>query len=100
MKYRVVLPGHVENLIADQALYIAEDSIHRALQWERGLREAIERLGETPRANPISVPDTELAGYEVRKLIHGNYLVFYRIDDDAKTVFVEGFRHGARLPER
>ncbi len=37
--------------------------------------------------------------YEIRRLIFGNYLAIYTIDEVRKTVKVVGFRHGARLPQ-
>ena len=33
----------------------------------------------------------------VLKLVHGNYLIYYRVDEGKKTVEVLSFKHGARV---
>jgi plasmid stabilization system protein ParE len=33
----------------------------------------------------------------VLKLIHGNYLIYYRVNEGKKTVEVLSFKHGARM---
>lgn len=99
MIYRVVIPLHVLDQIDEHMVRIAQDSVDRALNWQDGLMDHIARLDELPKAHPISEADTEINGYELRKLNHGNYLVIFRVDEDRHMVFVEGFRHGAMLPK-
>lgn len=90
----------VENQILDQALYIAEDSVDRALQWERSLRERILSLGELPKAHPISEPESRAFGRDIRKTNFGDYLIFYRVDDEQQMVYILAFMHGARRGDR
>ena len=33
----------------------------------------------------------------VLKLVHGNYLLYYRVDEGKRTVQVISFRHGAKI---
>ena len=33
----------------------------------------------------------------VQKLIHGNYLIYYRVDESKRTVEVLRFKHGAKI---
>ena len=33
----------------------------------------------------------------VLKLVHGNYLIYYRVDEGKKTVEVLSFKHGAQV---
>lgn len=99
MKYRVEIPPHVENQILDQALYIARDSVDRALTWAEETRSKINALGDMPKATPVDSDASDRAGHVVRRRAIGNYLVFYFVDDDNHVVVIEGFRHGARQPE-
>lgn len=63
--------------------HIARDNPRRALSFLQELRERTERLLDTPRAYPL-VPRYEHVG--VRRCVHGNYLIFYRIGPDAIEV--------------
>ena len=99
MNYRVQIPPHVENQILEHALYIAEDSVDRALEWEQEIRSKIMALSDLPKASSLDPAVSERVGHEVRRYAVGNYLVFYFVDDAEGVVVIEGFRHGARLPE-
>src|SRR5260370_41859404 len=65
----------------------ARDKPHRALSFVLEIRESCEVLGETPEAFPL-VPQHQGSG--VRRRVHGDYLIFYRIARD-----VVGVLHGA-----
>lgn len=69
---------------------IAKDSPQRAVMFVRELRNSCESLGEFPRAYPL-VPRYEDSG--VRRRVHGNYLIFYRISGE--TIAVLHILHGA-----
>jgi len=69
---------------------IAQDNPERAVTFVRELRVSCESLGEFPRSYPL-VPRYEDSG--VRRRVHGNYLIFYRIGID--TVDVLHVIHGA-----
>lgn len=96
MSFAVVLLPVVENQILDQALYIAEDSIDRALEWEQSLRERILSLGELPEAHPISEPESRAFGRDIRKTNFGDYLIFYRVDEEQQAVYILTFMHRAQ----
>jgi len=96
VSYAVVLLPVVENQILEQAMYIAEDSIDRALQWEQSLRERIVSLGELPKAHPISEPESRAFGREIRKSNFGDYLIFYRVEDKQQAVYILALIHGAQ----
>ena len=70
--------------------HIARDSPRRALSFMRELRDARAGLADMPAAYPL-VPRYEERG--VRRRMHGNYLIFYRIEADA--VVVVHVLHGA-----
>jgi toxin ParE1/3/4 len=71
--------------------YIARDNPRRALTFVRELRELAMRIGDLPRAFPL-VPRYER--YGIRRRTAGNYLIFYRIEDE--KIFIVHITHGAR----
>ena len=71
--------------------YIARDNPSRARSFIAELRTACLTLAEMPRAFPI-VPRYERLG--VRRRPHGNYSIFYRVDQD--RVSIVQILHGAR----
>jgi len=62
--------------------HIAKDSARRTLSFVAEI-EARCRVPATPLAYPL-VPRYEVSG--IRRLVHGNYLVFYRVEEDAVTI--------------
>lgn len=56
---------------------IAHDNPHRAETFLEELYERCHGIGRTPKAYPL-VPGYEASG--IRGRVHGNYLIFYRID--------------------
>lgn len=76
-------------------LAIMQDSPVRAGTFVDELHESCESLGQSPRAFPL------LPGYEdkgIRRRVHGNYLIFYRIAETGVEVL--HILHGARDYER
>lgn len=63
--------------------YIAQNNSRRALSFVQELRDKCLSLGNMPQAYPL-VPRYEK--YGVRRRVHGNYLIFYRIDAGQVTV--------------
>lgn len=96
MSYRVVIPASVQNVILEHALFIAEDSIEHALQWEAELRDTILSLGEAPKAFRVDETLTARLGHEIRRRPLGNYVIFYHLDHRKQTVVIEHFRHASQ----
>ena len=71
--------------------WIARDDPARALAFLRVLRLKCSELAATPRLYPL-VSRYERQG--VRRRLHGDHLIFYRIDGDA--VEIVHVLHGAR----
>lgn len=63
--------------------YIASDSPERAISFIGELRTACLGLAEFPRRFPL-VP--RYAEHEVRHRVHGNHLIFYRVETGSVTV--------------
>ncbi|MBX9663862.1 type II toxin-antitoxin system RelE/ParE family toxin [Novosphingobium sp.] len=70
--------------------FIARDSPRQALLFITELREACERLTTFPRRYPVVHHDKR---GEIRKALHGNYLIFFKIEED--TIYVIHILHGA-----
>lgn len=70
--------------------YIARDNPRRALSFVLELRTRCEELLDTPNGFAI-VPRYE--GYGIRRRVHGNYLIFYRVE--TRKVVIVHIRHGA-----
>jgi plasmid stabilization system protein ParE len=65
--------------------------------------EAAQRLGSSLLDLTLSLDSMPYRGSKVQKrrgilkLIQGNYLIYYRINEGKKTVEVLSFKHGARI---
>jgi addiction module RelE/StbE family toxin len=70
--------------------YIAKDNPRRALSLVQELRARCEGLADIPLGFPL-VPRYERQG--IRRRVHGNYLIFYRVDGE--KVVVIHVLHGA-----
>jgi plasmid stabilization system protein ParE len=82
--------------LEDIADHIAQDSPRRALSFVRELRAACLDLGDMPLRFPVI---GERDGTPVRRRVHQNYLIFYRVPDD-RTLGILRILHGARDFER
>ena len=88
---RVVLAqAAIADLIAI-GRYIANDSPARAETFVQQLEQKCLELGSMPRAFPF-VPHRK--NKDVRRRVHGNYLIFYRVGAD--QIDVIHVLHGAR----
>ena len=65
--------------------------------------EAAKKLGSSLLDLALSLDSMPYRGSKVKKrrgvlkLIHGNYLIYYRVNEGKKTVEVVSFKHGARM---
>ena len=58
-----------------------------ALKYIHGLRQEIEKLESFPGAI-APVPDEPWHSRGIRRIIHKNFYIYYRIDENAKCVYV------------
>ena len=99
MTYTVEITDAAFEAIGDQARYIAIDcqAPLNASRWLEQVWDAIDDLEHLPSRHNLA-PENAFKTYEVRRVLVGDYLVLFTIDEGAYKVWVIGFRHGRRLP--
>jgi mRNA-degrading endonuclease RelE of RelBE toxin-antitoxin system len=99
MKYTVEVTKTAFELIQDQARYIAADchAPLNASRWLEQIWDVVDGLESLPERHNFA-PENDYKTYEVRRVLAGEYLILFTIDEPAKKVWVIGFRHGSRLP--
>jgi toxin ParE1/3/4 len=93
MRVRLTLAARHD--LVEIAKSVARDNPKRALSLMGELQESCRALKDFPEAFPIIVTKDNL---EVRRKVHGNFLIFYHILP--KIVEVLYVRHGARETEK
>ena len=88
---KVVLTQEARDDLERIGDHIAEENPARARGFVRELLEAARGIGRTPRAFQ-QVP--RYARHDVRRRVHGAYLIFYRIDEDGVSIL--HILHGSR----
>lgn len=98
MTYEVYYTPTVRADIAKQIDYFLEQRVSEAVieRWIISLFDTIDQLYELPHRYPIDPGFSLDTGRDTHKLVFGNYLVFFEIDDARSLVRVVGFTHGAR----
>jgi plasmid stabilization system protein ParE len=92
---RVVLTEAAWADVLNIGLAIKEHNASRAESFVNELYDRCKQLGDMPFAYPL-LRDHEATG--IRRRVHGNYLIFYRIEGD--TVQIIHVLHGAMDYER
>lgn len=97
--YRVIVSPDAADKIAGYAGYIAHQSgsDEVARNWIINVYTTIDKLEHLPRRRELA-EESEHSSNELRRLIIGNYIALFTIDDEVSAVRVIGFRHAARLP--
>lgn len=95
MAYLVNLNARAERDLAHLYAAINAEQSDAALEWYRGLKEAILTLEASPNRCPVTPENPGL-----RHLLYGNkphvYRVIYRVVEKGKRVDILHIRHGAR----
>lgn len=97
MKYKIMRTDKAEEQLREIIFYIAEDSgsVDVALNYLDKIETAINRLKNFPRSgNTPRYSILRKQGYLV--LIVEKHLIFYKIDDDKKTVTIYAVLDGRR----
>lgn len=92
---KVDISAAAEADLVDIAEYIRRDSIPRAHSFVQELLDSCEAISAVPFSFPL-VPRYRTLG--LRRKVHGNYLIFYRVGED--RIEVVRIVHGAREIDR
>ena len=89
-RYRVDVSEPAENDLRDIVRYISAQlsAPMTATKMMDALEDAIARLADIPQKYSL-VTDERLASMGYRKLVVKNYIAFFTIDEQSKTVDVE-----------
>ena len=100
MTYRVLMSPKVLDAIDRHLVYLRHEGAppDRMDAWLEGLLATIDSLYLMPRRFPVAETVMGAKGYEVRRANHGDYALFYRINEDTRMVEVIAFRHGRQRP--
>lgn len=94
MSHRIIWRPVAESDLAGIVDYIAQDNPTRAESFGQELREKVGALAQHPllgRSGRPGLPDW------LRELVvHKNYIVFYRVREESRTVEVLRVRHTAQ----
>ncbi|MFN0132766.1 MAG: type II toxin-antitoxin system RelE/ParE family toxin [Phycisphaerales bacterium] len=100
MTYGVLISPEVLDAIDRHLVYLRHEGAppDRMEAWLGGLLATIDSLYLMPRRFPVAETVTAANGYEVRRVNHGDYSLFYHIDDNDHLVEILAFRHGRQRP--
>lgn len=80
---RVELSAPAESDLYEIGLFIASDNLERALTFTDELEATCRRPAEHPRRFPVI---RRRSGFEIRRCVHRDYLILYRIDRERIVV--------------
>lgn len=69
--------------------YIGSNNPRRAVSFVREIRSHCKQLGGFPESYPLLIGGSQS---ELRRVVHGQYLIFYRVTDEVEILRV---LHGA-----
>lgn len=94
--YRVVFAQAALDAIDAQLAYFRARAVGEAVmsEWLTTLMDRVDTLARMPRQYPVAELVSRVAGQEIRRLNHGEYALFYRVQDTPHLVEIMAFRHG------
>ncbi len=89
MSYQVRITETAKQNLREIAFYIAEHAMDReiAKRFVMALREECKRLADSPQAGALP-KDRILRSFDFRYIVYKDYLIFYNIDEEHRTVNV------------
>lgn len=102
MKYRVEyteafvrdVEAHIDYLLGQGA------PTETIAAWYDALFARLDRLDEMPKRLAVDPRQSQICGFEVRKLHHNDYIAFYAVDEQGCRVSLLKFQHGTRERSR
>lgn len=98
MKFRVEYSRSFLEDIRNQVGYLREQHVPEETidRWFGKLLNRIDALEQSPKRHPVDEIQSGAINAPSRKMVHGDYLVFYTVADAEGRVEVDRFVHGAR----
>ncbi|MEM1167136.1 MAG: type II toxin-antitoxin system RelE/ParE family toxin [Planctomycetota bacterium] len=98
MSYRVEYGSSFLDAVKTRVAYLratgaSEDAIER---WFANLFDLIDGLYTMPKRGPVAEAQTTTYGFEVRRLVFGDHLIYYRVDEERHAVGVLFLMYGAQ----
>jgi len=91
MAYRIVYKAYAERDIWEIADYLSDHSMPAAVKFLQEVKRRIEGLADMPLMCP------KIASHQdYRKMVVGNYVVAYIVNEQAKEVLIMRVVHGRR----
>ncbi len=96
-KYKIAVSEPAENDLRDIVRYISSQlsAPITALKMMDTIEEAIAGLSDIPKTYPL-LSDDRLQTMGYHKLLVKNYIVFFPVDDNSNTVYVERILYARR----
>ncbi len=100
MIYEVLIVPAAKLRIRQQAEYIAteQQAPETAAKWLARVFDRVNGLAEMPRRFAVAVEDA-WCDYEVRRIPIGQFVLFFTIVDETRTVWVIHAKHGKQLTQ-
>lgn len=92
--YRIVWRPMAEDDLDNIVDYIAQDNPTRAEEFGRELRAKVLSLQQHPKLGRSGRPG--LPPFLRELVVHRNYIIFYRVLDDSRTVEILRVKHTAQ----
>lgn len=101
MTYRVIYAPSFREDIRKQVAYMVDETVavETIESWFGKLYDLVDKLDQFPKRHPVDPIQSDATGCETRKMVFGDYLVFYQVDEDQKRVDLVAFVHGATRRE-
>lgn len=93
-RYRIVWRPMAETDLENIVDYIAQDNPIRAEEFGLELRAKVLPLAQHPKLGRTGRPG--LPAFLRELVAHRNYIIFYRVQDEARTVEILRVKHTAR----
>ncbi len=88
--WRPIAEADLDNIVD----YIAQDNLIRAEEFGQELRAKVLALAQHPKVGRTGRPG--LPAFLRELVVHRNYIIFYRVLDEARTVEILRVKHTAR----
>ena len=97
MHYKILLTKSFENDLDNALSYITTKLLNRiaAKNLLQKTKETINMLSDNPSAFPV-YHGTSTIKFEYHYILVGNYIIFYRIAEEEKTVYIARFLYSGQ----